>query len=170
MLPPLSLGDLPACEIDWGGFNLCDLDEKREEALLILKRIDLGKRAREASDLLAQRIAAKQRPRSIQQQQQEFDKFTSTSRYSPAHSEIDLSWYPLWCFLGFVEYLSYQDLTALIMSRKATHRALGLVWSEPLNTKEFERYKAYLSKQNPSWAQNFQDGMNTSVNAIVILR
>jgi hypothetical protein len=65
MLPPLSLGDLPACEIDWGGFNLRDLDEKREEALFILKRIDVGKRAREASDLLAQRIAAKQRPRSI---------------------------------------------------------------------------------------------------------
>jgi hypothetical protein len=56
------------------------------------------------------------------------------------------------------------------MSRKATHRDLGLVWSEPLNTKVFERYKAYLSKQNPSWAQNFQDGMNTSLNAIVILR
>jgi hypothetical protein len=164
MLPPFYLGAYPATDIDYGLFDLSELEHARKTLLLILKKVDEGKRARVAVDLLRQRIVDNFRPRNTEEE--EFHKLTSSLRYgyllgSKADAKIDLSWVPIPVFLGLVEHLSSQPLTALSMSRKATYLAFASLWSRPLNRKVQERYYHYLCKEHPPWAQKFREGNDT---------
>jgi len=120
MLPPFYLGGYRATDIDYGIYGLSELNDARETLQLILKKVDEGKRARVALDLLRRRIADKHRPRN--NDQQEFDKLTSTLRYgNSVDAKIDLSWVLISVFLRLVEYLSAQPLAELSMSRQASY-------------------------------------------------
>jgi hypothetical protein len=166
MLPLFYLGVYPATDIDYGLYDLIELDNARETLLQILKKVDEGKRARVALDLLRRRITDNYRPRNTEQE--EFDKLTSTLRYGYSvnrkiDTKVDLSWVPISVFLGLIEHLSSQPLTALSMSRKASHQAFASLWSRPLNPKLQERYYCYLCKEHSPWAQKFHDGKTLSL-------
>jgi hypothetical protein len=78
MLPPFYLGAYPATDIDYGLYDLSELEHARNNLLQIIRKVDEGKRARAAVDLLRQRIDDNHRPRNTEEE--EFHRLTSSLR------------------------------------------------------------------------------------------
>ncbi|PVH67882.1 hypothetical protein DL98DRAFT_257397 [Cadophora sp. DSE1049] len=157
MLPPLTLGRWPARSIDFGVYSPNDLTDVLTELNLIKRRVEQGKRAAEARDQVANGI----RPPLSSTNRKRLNELTAAYRYS-ASPTVDLSWVPIWVFLGLVEKLTPQQVTFLAMSRGAFLRTVFNLWPRPVPDHLAQAYFHDLLPKHPTRASRFHAEISQS--------